>query len=212
MSTAINTSLDFGSAARILNLPAPASANEPARLADLSAAIEGLAHKDNVRVATQGNLNLASPGASIDGITLASGDRVLVRNQTTAAENGIYYWSGAAVAMTRAADASTSDELENAIVPVDEGTDAGRVFRQTAVNFVLGTGAVAFVAFGTVAPAASTTTPGIVELADQTEVDAGTDTSRVITPATLAGSSLRTRRKSQDIGDGTATQFDITHN
>ena len=74
--------LDFQNAARILNLPAPASANEPARLADLNSAVEGLSWKDSARVATQSNVNLSSPGATVDGITMVSGDRVLVRAQT----------------------------------------------------------------------------------------------------------------------------------
>lgn len=202
---------DYRGVSRILGLPAPQSANEPARLVDLQTAIEGLAWKDSVRVATQANLNLASPGATIDGITMATGDRVLVKAQTTASANGIYIWTGAASAMTRALDGSTADELENAVVPVDEGSDGGKTFRQSAVNFALGTDSVTWSSFGTAAPAASETASGIAEIATQAETDAGTDDLRFITPAKLANAASTQKTVNQAIGDGSATQFDITH-
>ena len=212
MATTVGNSLDFGGVSRILNLPNGASAQEPATVAQLNSAIEGLAWKDSVRVSTQANISLASPGATIDGITMVANDRVLVRAQTTAAENGIYIWNGAAVAMTRSLDASTSDELEQAIVTVEEGTSAGTMFRQTSVNFVLGTGAVNWTTFSTSAPAASETTAGIAEVATQAETDGGADDTRFVTPLKLATWSGRLRKFNQTIGDGTATQFTITHN
>jgi hypothetical protein len=206
------TDLDFNSASRALNLPAPQDPSEPARLADLNAAIEGLAHKDNARVATQGNIDLFSPGSTIDGIAMSAGDRVLVKSQTDPAENGLYLWNGAAVAMTRTADANTSDELENAIVPVDEGTNEGTVWRQVSVNFAIGTDDIIWVQFGTASAPASESSAGIAELATQAETDTGTDDQRFVTPAKLAGWSGRSRRHHANIGDGSATQFTVTHN
>ena len=50
----------------------------------------GLDFKDSVRVATTATVTVSGPGAAIDGITLSSGDRVLLKNQSTASENGIY--------------------------------------------------------------------------------------------------------------------------
>lgn len=212
MARFILSDLDFNSASRIRNLPAPANADEPARLADLNSAIEGLAWKDSCRVATQANLNLASPGATIDGITMAASDRVLVRAQTAAAENGIYIWNGAATPATRAPDANTAAELEQAIVMVEEGTSAGASFRQTAVNFVLDSGAVSWTSFGTGAPSATETTAGIAELATQAETDTGTDDARIVTPLKLTTWSGRRRLTTASIGDGSATQIDVTHN
>ena len=89
--------LDFGGVARIRNLPAPVNPDEPVRQQDLNSAVEGLAWKDSCRVASQANVNLSSPGASIDGITLTVGDRILVKAQTVGSENGLYIWNGAAV-------------------------------------------------------------------------------------------------------------------
>ncbi|HYI93282.1 MAG TPA: hypothetical protein VEX68_07045, partial [Bryobacteraceae bacterium] len=83
------------------------------------------------RVSTQADLDLANPGATIDGVTMLAGDRVLVRHQTLNAENGVYVWNGSAVPMTRATDADAPGELAQAVVEVTEGTDKGFMFRQT---------------------------------------------------------------------------------
>lgn len=206
------TDLDFGSIARVLNLLDPASPQEPATKAYVDSAVEGLAWKDACRVATQGNINLSSPGSTIDGVTMVAGDRVLVRAQTAAAENGIYLWNGGATAMTRAPDANTFAELEQAVTTVEEGTSAGSSYRQTQVNGTLGTSDVLWAAFGTAAGAATETSAGIAELATQAETDAGTDDARIVTPLKLANWSLRKRKTAADIGDGSATQFDVTHN
>jgi hypothetical protein len=151
----IKSDLDFESTARVLNLPDPTLAQHPATKAYVDSAVEGLAWKDSCRVSTQGNISIASPGATVDGITMTSGDRMLVRVQGTTHENGIYIWNGAATPATRAPDCSTAAELEQAVTTVEEGTSAGTTWRQTSVNFTLGSGAVAFVAFGTGVSAAS---------------------------------------------------------
>lgn len=205
--------LDFVSVARILNLPASVAAGQPVIHEQLLSAIEGLDWKDAVRGAAQGNVNLASPGATIDAIAPISGvDRWLLYNQTAIDENGIYIWNGAASAMTRALDASTGPELEGAVVSVKEGTDAGVTFRQTQVDITLETDDVIWETFGTSVPAATETTAGKAELATQAETDAGTDDARIITPLKLTNWSGRSRRFEVNIGDNTATQIDVTHN
>ena len=205
--------LDFNSAARIRNLLAPQNSDEPVRLADLNSAVEGLAWKDSVRVAASSNINLAAPGANVDGIAMVAGDRFMPRAQTTQSQNGIYVWNGAATPATRALDANTFAELEQATVTVEEGTDAGATFRQTQVNGVIDTNNVIWASFGTSAPVASDTTPGIVELATQAEVNTGTDTGRAVTPATLAGSIYAKKKTAPTtIGDGSATSYTVTHN
>lgn len=212
MSKQVLIDQDYNSASRILNLPAPGSDNEPVRLADLNSAVEGLAWKDSARVATSSNVNLASPGSTLDGITMATNDRFVSRGQTSGPANGIYIWNGAAVAATRAPDASTAAELEQAVVTIEEGTDAGATFRQTAVNFTLGTDSVTWVAFGTSAPSATESTAGIAEIATQTETDTGTDDARIVTPLKLATWAGRIKKYPTLIGDGSATSFTVTHN
>lgn len=205
------TDIDLQSASKVINLPSPVDSGDAANKAYVDSAIEGLAWKDSARVSTQSNIDLSSPGATIDGVTMASQDRVLVRNQSTQSQNGIYVWNGSAVAMTRSLDASTFAELEQAAITVEEGTDAGATFRQTQVNGTIGSSNIIWTSFGTAAPSASETTAGIAEIATQAETDAGTDDARIVTPLKLATWSGRIKRYAASIGDGSATSYTITH-
>lgn len=211
MAKLILSDQDFNSQSRILNLLNPTAAQHAATKAYVDSAVEGLAWKDNVRVGSTANITLATPGANIDGIAMVLNDRFLAKNQTSTPENGIYIWNGAAAAATRAADASTSDELEQAVVTVDEGTNAGATFRQTVVNFVLDTGSPVFSPFGGNA-AASETVSGIAEIATQAETDGGTDDLRIVTPLKLATYSGRKFKTTGTLGDAAATAFAINHN
>jgi hypothetical protein len=100
MAIPVLSNLLFGNGAGIDNLPNALLAQQPVTLAQLGNAINGLDWKDNARAASTGNVNLAAPGASLDAVTLANGDRIVLKNQTAATENGIYIWTGAAVALT----------------------------------------------------------------------------------------------------------------
>ena len=98
-----------------------------ATLTQLRDAIKNIAkdgdYKDSVRVASTAAINLAAPGANIDGIAMVAGDRFLEKDNATLANRGIYIWNGAAVPATRALDADTGAELNGgAIIPVEEGT------------------------------------------------------------------------------------------
>jgi hypothetical protein len=197
---------------RVTNLGNPQADQDAATKAYVDSLVEGLNWKDNVRVATVSNINLSAPGTSIDGVTLSVGDRVLVKNQTDAKENGIYIYNGASTPMTRAPDANTADELENAVVVVDEGTQAGTTWRQTSVNFTLGTDNVNWTSFGAAAPSANESTAGVIRIATQSEVDAGTIDNAAVTPLKLANWAGRIRKYATTIGDGSATSFTITHN
>ncbi len=212
MAAPIRADQDFLNTSRLVNLPDPTLAQHGATKAYVDSAVEGLAWKDSVRVSTVGNISLASPGATIDGITMVSGDRVLVRLQTTGAENGIYVWTGGAAALTRSLDANTAAELEQAVTTVEEGTSAGASYRQSVVNATLGTTALSWASFGTGAGSASETTAGVAEIATQTETDAGTDDLRFVTPLKLATYANRKLKYSADFGDGAATSYTITHN
>lgn len=212
MAKLILSNLDFGNVTKPVNVPAPTNNGDAANKAYVDAAVQPTAWKDAVRVATTANITISGPGASIDGITLSSGDRVLVKDQATGAQNGIYVWNGAAVPMTRALDADTFDELEQAVVTVEEGTSAGATFRQTAINGTLDSTAIAWTSFGMAAPAASESTAGIAEIATQGEVDTGTDDARIATATKIKNASWMLKKFSQNIGDGSATSFNIDHN
>src|SRR5436190_21093475 len=81
--------------------------------------------KESVRVATTANITISTAlnnGDTLDGITLATGDRVLVKNQTAGAENGIYE---VGVSPARAYDESTDDPSFGYLVYVRQGTAGG---------------------------------------------------------------------------------------
>lgn len=212
MAKQVLSDLDFNSSARIVNLPDPTLSQHPATKAYVDSAVEGLGWKDSVRVASVANITLSGPGATIDGVTMAANDRVLVKDQSTQSQNGLYIWNGAAVSMTRTADASTFAELEQAVVTVEEGTSAGSTFRQTQTNGTIDTNNIIWASFGTSAPSASETTAGVAELATQAETDTGTDDLRIVTPLKLSNWSGRKRKFTQTFGDGSATTFNIDHN
>ena len=110
---------------RITNLPSPTDDADAATKAYVDANSQGLDVKGSVRVATTGNVDLSSAlanGSTVDGVSLVTGDRVLVKDQSTASQNGIYVVqaSGAAV---RAADFDSDDEVTSgAFTFVEEGT------------------------------------------------------------------------------------------
>ena len=110
----------------------------------------GLDFKDSVRVASTGNLTISGPGSAIDGISLSSGDRVLLKNQSTGSQNGIYVFNGSGSAMTRATDADSDVEVTAGMfVFVEEGTanaDNGYVLT-TDGTITVGSTALTFTQF-----------------------------------------------------------------
>ena len=82
----------------------------------------GISWKQPVVAATLANITL-SGAQTIDTVSVVAGDRVLVKNQTAPAENGIY--NAAAGAWTRSPDANLWDELVSALVFVESGSQAG---------------------------------------------------------------------------------------
>lgn len=112
--------------------------------------------KQSVRVATTANIATLAGGApnTLDTVTLAANDRILVKNQSTPSQNGIYYVStlgtGANGTWTRATDADTNAEVTSGLyVYVEEGTAAnkGQYVLNTANPITVGTTGLTFVRF-----------------------------------------------------------------
>jgi hypothetical protein len=137
---------------KLTNLAAPVSANDAARKVDVDAAANGLDIKNSVRAATTATGTLATAyenGDVIDGVTLATGDRILIKNQATGSENGIYTVNTSG-APTRATDADSSAEVTAGMfVFVEEGTtnaDTGWVMTNNG-TITLNTTALTFTQF-----------------------------------------------------------------
>jgi hypothetical protein len=140
-----------------------------------------LAWKNPCKAATTANITLSGT-QTIDGISIIAGDRVLVKDQTTASANGIYVC--AAGAWSRATDADSAAELEGAAVIVQQGTsNADTTWVQTTDGITLGSSNIVWAAMTTSVPDATETVKGKVELATTAEVITGTDTVRAVTPA-----------------------------
>lgn len=163
---------------------APTSTLHAATKQYVDDAIMGLVVHDSVRVATTAAGTLATSfenGDTVDGVVLATGNRILIKNQAASADNGIYVVA-ASGAPTRATDADTWAELVQAFVLVTAGTaNAGTTWvSQTATGGTLGVTAVTFGQFGS---AASYTADGSgIELS-------GTAFSLELDGATLAKSA-----------------------
>jgi hypothetical protein len=137
---------------KITGLGTPTDAADAATKAYVDSAAQGIDWKASVRAATTGNITLASAlenGDTLDGVTLATGDRVLVKNQSTGSENGIYVVKVSG-APDRSTDADTGAELtSNFAVFVEEGTanaDQGYVLTNDGA-ITVGTTALTFTQF-----------------------------------------------------------------
>jgi hypothetical protein len=175
----------------------------------------GLAWKDSVRAASTGPLTISTgvnAGDVIDGVTLATGDRVLLKDQTAPAENGIYV---TAASPARSLDADAAAEIVNASVWVEEGTanaESGWVMT-TAPPITLGTTALAWVRFSGLgqitAGAGMTQTSNTLDVVGGTGMVANANDVAVLRTDTNGRVPLKF---AQTFGDGAATSYNIDHN
>ena len=132
---------------KITNLATPTADSDAATKAYVDASRSGLDVKESVRAATTANITLSGT-QTIDGVAVVAGNRVLVKNQTTASQNGIYVV--AAGAWSRATDADSNAEVTAGMFTfVTEGTtnaDSGWVLT-TNDAITVGTTALAFAQF-----------------------------------------------------------------
>jgi hypothetical protein len=137
---------------KITGLGTPTDGTDAATKAYVDSAAQGIDWKASVRAATTAAVTLASDleaGDVIDGVTLVAGDRILVKNQATGSENGIYVVQ-ATGAPTRSTDADANAEVTASFaVFVEEGTanaDAGWVLTNNG-TVTVGTTALTFTQF-----------------------------------------------------------------
>jgi hypothetical protein len=135
---------------KLTGLAEPTASQDAATKNYVDLAVQGLAPKASVRAASTANIATLSGPMTLDGVSLVAGDRVLVKDQTTASQNGIYVV--AAGSWARSTDAVAWGELVSAYVFVESGTvnadmgylatvDPGGTLGTTSITFVQFSGA-----------------------------------------------------------------------
>lgn len=166
---------------KLTNLGTPSAGTDAATKAYVDAMSNGLDLKASVRVATTAAQTLATDfenGDTIDGVVLATGNRILIKNQAAGSENGIYTVN-ASGAPTRATDADENAEVTPGMfVFVEEGTtnsDSGWVLTNNGA-ITVGTTALTFTQFsgaGQITAGAGLTKTG-------NTLDVGGTTNRIV--------------------------------
>ena len=137
---------------KITGLADPTADADAANKGYVDGVAQGLDVKDSVVATTTANGTLSSAfanGQSIDGVTLQTGDRILIKNQSTASQNGIYNVQ-ASGAPSRTTDMGTGSNAAGAFVFVEEGTtnaENGFTCTSDTGSAVVGTNNLVFAQF-----------------------------------------------------------------
>jgi len=155
--------------------------------------ITGLNIKESVALSTTEDISLNNTTTFIDGVTVSNGDRILVKHQTDAKENGIYVVS--ATGWSRSPDANSATNITPGMFTfIESGTvnsDTGWVL-STDGTIVVGTTTLSFAQFS----GAGTYTAG---------------TGLTLTGSEFSLTDTYTKKVSANVGDGSLTSIPVTH-
>ena len=202
---------------RLINVADPVNPLDAANKQSVDAAIALILNtnviKGSVRAVVNTNVNIASPGSSLDGLTPSVGQIFLLVNQATGFQNGPYVWNGAAVPMTRALNwDSAAEAVIGSYWIVNEGTRAEQFALMSNDTFTLNTTTLTatYVGIGTTYTAGNglqlvgnvfsaqvVAAGGIQAVAGGLQLDPAVAARRFATTIT---------------GDGTTLNFTVTHN
>jgi len=184
---------DFSSGT--LQVGTPSNSNDVTNKSYVDSVAAGLSVKENVRVATNSNVDISSLPATIDGITMSNGDRCLLFGQDDDTENGVYSYTSSGSSMSRATDMDAGDDYPGAFLFAQEGNtfeDQGFVcINDTAPS--LGVDSIAFQRFTGLGQV--TVSGGLEKNGDQISIaDGGVSSAKIadgaVTSAKIADSAV----------------------
>lgn len=206
-----NTSLSIGGN-KLTGVADGTNNSDAATWGQTQALFNGSNNKGTARAASTANVSLSAPGAAIDGVTLVANDIILLKDQTTGGQNGLYVWAGASTALVRATNADTSAEVKAGLfVFASEGTTNGNNgFSLTTDDpIVLGTTALTF----TQVSGAGQIIAGAGLAKTGNQLDVGQGTGIIVSADSIAvDPAVVVRKFAQNLGDGTSTSIAVTHN
>jgi hypothetical protein len=161
---------------KITNLNSPTGSNDAANKGYVDGLVNGLSWKDAARAATTANIALTGT-QTIDGVACIVGDRVLVKNQTTASGNGVYFVASGA--WGRTTDTQFGTDIVGMAIYIGEGTtQADTTWTLTTdAPISIGTTSLAFAQTG--GPGAITAGAGMTQVGNTLNVIAGDTTLTV---------------------------------
>jgi hypothetical protein len=200
----LTATFDFTGGAVQVATPSNSSDAAPKSYVDSVAA--GLSVKENVRVATDSNVDITNLPSSISSVTMASGDRVLLLNQSDNTENGVYSYTSSGSSMSRSSDMDEGSDYPGAFLFALEGDFSEQGFVCSNDGTVtLGSTAISFQRFTGLGQVSVNN--GLEKNADTIGIaNSGVTTARVadgaITSAKIATSAVQTG----NVGDAQITQ------
>jgi hypothetical protein len=205
---------------KIVSLGTPTVGTDAVTKAYVDAAISGLSWKDTVRLATTANITL-SGNQTIDGVLTGITDRILVKNQSAPAQNGIY--AADTGTWFRTTDTSLATDLVDAACFVSEGTTNADTAWVCTTNLPISIGvtAITWVQFGAgavySAGAGLTLTGNVFDVGAGTGITVAADTVAVDQTVIASRSYVDTAvigltKKFAAALTGTASPETVTHN
>lgn len=177
----------------VTGLPTPTGNTDAASKSYVDSVAQGLDVHDSVKAATTAAGTLTSDfenGDVIDGVTLATGDRILIKDQAAGTENGIYIVE-ATGAPTRASDWQVGYAAAGAFVFVEQGTandNSGFVCTNSGTADVTGTDALAFSQFSGAGQIVAGN--GVSKSGNELSVDPDSETGGNIQPVNVTANGV----------------------
>jgi hypothetical protein len=200
----------------VVNVADPTQNTHAANKQYVDGVARGLRWKESVVAASTATVVIATAlenGDSLDGVTLVTGDRVLLKDQSTASENGIYIVAASGAA-SRAADlAATSDAKGIAITVTSGSVNNDRVYIQTEVPAVVGTNDLSFSQLGGGGTTYSADGNGIEESGTVFSLELATNSalskssSGLTVASSIAGNALTWTNGVLDVAPGTGLEI-----